>query len=378
MEKVEITIIGAGVVGLAIAYELSKNFKKDILLIERHESFGKETSSRNSEVIHSGIYYPKDSLKAKLCVEGKNLLYKFCEENSIPYKKCGKLIVAVDNSELENLNFLYENGKNNGVDDLQILDKNQLKKLIPELNGESAIFSPSTGILDTHKFMQKLEFEAKQNGCLFLYNNEVVEIEKLNSDYKLVARNKDSEITEVVSEIIINSAGLSSDKIAKMLGINDYKLYYCKGEYFKLSSKYKDLTNYLLYPVVDKNFHSLGIHTVIDLSGNIKLGPNSFYVDTIDYSVDLSHIDEFYYGIKKFFSFVQKEYLSADTSGIRPKLQGPKDNFKDFVIKEEVEKGFKNFINLVGIESPGLTSSLAIGKYVSRLLVERVSLLVHS
>jgi len=370
MEKVEITIIGAGVVGLAIAYELSKNFKKDILLIERHESFGKETSSRNSEVIHSGIYYPKDSLKAKLCVEGKNLLYKFCEENNIPYKKCGKLIVAVDNSELENLNFLYENGKNNGVDDLQILDKNQLRKLIPELNGESAIFSPSTGILDTHKFMQKLEFEAKQNGCLFLYNNEVVEIEKLNSDYKLVTRDKDNEITEVVSEIVINSAGLSSDKIAKMLGINDYKLYYCKGEYFKLSSKYKNLTNYLVYPVVDKNFHSLGIHTVIDLSGNIKLGPNSFYVDTIDYSVDLSHIDEFYYGIKKFFSFVQKKDLSADTSGIRPKLQGPKDNFKDFVIKEEIEKGFKNFINLVGIESPGLTSSLAIGRYVSHLLVE--------
>ncbi len=368
MEKVDITIIGAGVIGLAIAYEFSQSFKKDILVIERNESFGKETSSRNSEVIHSGIYYPKDSLKAKLCVEGKNLLYKFCEKNNIPYKKCGKLIVAVNKSELENLNFLYENGKNNGVDDLQILDRKQIKNLVSELNGEYAIFSPSTGILDTHRFMQKLEFESKQNGCMFLYNNEVVEIEKLNSDYKLVIKNKNSETTEVVSEIVINSAGLYSDKIAKMLSINDYKLYYCKGEYFKLSSKYKNFLNHLVYPVVDKNFHSLGIHTVLDLSGNIKLGPNSFYVDEIDYSVDPTHIDEFYYGIKKFFSFVQKEDLSADTSGIRPKLQGPKDDFKDFVIKEETEKGYKNFVNLIGIESPGLTSALAIAKYVRNLL----------
>ena len=369
MEKVDITIIGAGVVGLAIAYELSQKNNKDILLVEKHESFGKETSSRNSEVIHSGIYYPHDSLKAKLCVEGKNLLYEFCEKYNVPYRKCGKLIVAVDNNELENLNFLYENGKKNGVLDLQIVEKNKIKDFVPHLNGKAAIFSPSTGILDTHKFMQKLEFLIRQNGCLILYNNEVVGIEKINSEYRLFLKDVNSNTSEIISEIVINSAGLSSDKVAKMLGINDYKLYYCKGEYFKLSTKYKNLINYLIYPVVDKNFHSLGIHTVLDLSGNIKLGPNSFYVDKIDYSVDPSHIDEFYYGIKKFFDFIKKEDLSADTSGIRPKLQGPKDTFKDFVIKEEVDKGYKNFINLVGIESPGFTSALAIAKYVKKLLI---------
>ena len=369
MEKVDITIIGAGVVGLAIAYELSQNTKKDILLVERHESFGKETSSRNSEVIHSGIYYPHDSLKAKLCVEGKNLLYEFCEKYNVPYKKCGKLIVAVDESELENLNFLYENGRNNSVSDLKLLEKKQIKKFIPELNALAAIFSPSTGILDTHKFMQKLEFLIKQNGGSILYNNEVVKIEKINNGYKLTLKDVNNNINEIISEIVINSAGLSSDKIAQMVGINDYKLYYCKGEYFKLGQKYKNLTEYLIYPVVDKNFHSLGIHTVLDLSGNIKLGPNSFYVDEIDYSVDETHIDEFYYGIKKFFGFIKKEDLTPDTSGIRPKLQGPTDAFKDFVIKEESDKGYKNFINLVGIESPGFTSALAIARYVKKLLI---------
>jgi len=367
MEKVEIVIIGAGAVGLAIGYELTLE-KKEVLIIEKNEKFGQETSSRNSEVIHSGIYYPKNSLKTLLCIEGKSLLYDFCEKNNIPFKRCGKLIVATEKDEIGDLLKLYENGKGNGVSDLRIIEKSDIKNFVNLLNGEIAIFSPSTGIFDTHKFMQKLEYFIKLNGGIIEYNCEVIGLEKLNNEYKLIVKDADGEIFELKASVIINSAGLNSDKIAKMVGINNYRLYYSKGEYFKLSAKYKNLTDYLIYPVVKKGFKSLGKHIVLDLQGNVKIGPNNFYVNEIDYSVEEGHIEEFYEGIKKFFSFIKKDELSPDTAGIRAKLQGPNDDFADFVIKEESAKGVKNFINLIGIESPGLTSSLAIAKYVKNLL----------
>ncbi len=368
MEKVTITIIGAGVIGLAIAAEVSKK-RKDIILLEKNEKFGQETSSRNSEVIHAGIYYPENSLKAKFCVEGKMLLYDFLEKYSLPYKRCGKFIVAVEKNEIEKLYLIKEQASKNGVDDLKFIEKNELKKFILNIRGKSALFSPSTGIFDTYKFMQTLETIAKNNKVLISYNSEVIGIEKVNGNYKIIVKEQDNTTFEFLSEIVVNCAGLYSEKIAQIVGINTksagYKIYYGKGEYFSLPGKYKNLFNSLIYPVIPLNSKSLGIHTVLDLQGMIRLGPNIFYVKEIDYSVDESHREEFYNAVKRYFPFIEEDELSPDMAGIRPKLQGPGDDFKDFVINEETDKGLPGFINLIGIDSPGLTSSLKIAKYVS-------------
>jgi len=372
MEKTDITIIGAGVIGLAIARELSAKYK-NIILLEKNEKFGQETSSRNSEVIHAGIYYPEDTLKARLCVEGKKLLYEFLEKYSIPYKQCGKFIVAVEKDEIDDLSRIAEQAKKNGVLDLKYINKNELQRQISGINGECALFSPSTGIFDTHKFMQALETQSIDNSVLVSYNSEVVGIIRENNCYKLQIKEVSGEIFEFLSNIVINCAGLFCEKVAQMVGIDTesagYKIYYAKGEYFGLPGKYKDSFQSLIYPVIPKNAKSLGIHTVLDLQNMIKLGPNIFYVNKIDYSVDESHKTEFYNAVKRYFPFIKKEELTPDMAGIRPKLQGPGDDFRDFIIQEESPKGLPGFINLIGIDSPGLTASLAIARYVNEKIV---------
>ena len=370
MEKTEITVIGAGVVGLAVASEFSKS-SKNIILLEKNDKFGQETSSRNSEVIHAGIYYQKNSLKSKLCVEGKILLYEFLKKHSLPYKKCGKFIVAVESEETKQLEILIQQAEKNDVSNLRHITQKELKNLIPDVRAENALFSPSTGILDTHQYMQKLESICMENNVLISYNSEVINIEKINENYKITTKESSGNKFEFLSEIIINCAGLQCEKIAYMAGINttpEYRIYYAKGEYFNLPGKYKNLYSSLIYPTVPLGSTSLGIHTVIDLQGMLKLGPNIFYIDDIDYDVDISHKKEFYSAAKKYLPFIQEDELSPDMSGIRPKRQGPDDGFKDFMMKEETDKGFPGFINLIGMESPALTASLAIAKYVKQLI----------
>ena len=370
MEKTEITIIGAGVVGLAIASELSQSCK-NIILLEKNEKFGQETSSRNSEVIHAGISYRENSLKAKLCVQGKKLLYEFLEKYSLPYKKCGKFIVAVKPEENDQLGILKNQAEKNDVSDLKYLAKQELQNSIPNAKAENALFSPSTGILDTHQYMQKLESICVEHDVLISYNSEVVSIEKTNGDYKISIRESNGNEFEFLSKIIINCAGLQCEKIANMAGIDsipEYRIYYAKGEYFNLPGKYKNLYSSLIYPIVPLGSKSLGIHTVIDLQGMLKLGPNIFYVDDLNYDVDVLHKKEFFNEAKKYLPFIREEELAPDMSGIRAKRQGPDDGFNDFIIREETDKGYPGFINLIGIESPGLTASLAIAKYVKKLL----------
>ncbi len=370
MEKVDIVIIGAGVVGLAAAAEVSQK-NKDTVVIERHPSFGQEASSRNSEVIHSGLYCPKDSLKARLCLEGKRLLYQLCEEKNIPHKRIGKLIVATEDKELKKLEELLKRGKGNGVEDLKILDKNEIEKIEPHIRAIGAIYSPSTGVVDTHQLMKHLEYLAKDKGTIFAYGCEVTNIEKQTPGYKVHIRDADGQNLAIFTRTLLNSAGLNCDKIAQMAGIDiekaRYKLDYFKGEYFRLKTDKSEFINHLIYPTPKDGAH-LGIHTVSDLSGQLKLGPNSFLVEEINYDVDSSHRMEFYEVGKKFLPFIEPDNLTPDMAGIRARLHTPCEQTEDFVISNEDKKGFPNFINLIGIDSPGLTSCLAIAKYVDTMI----------
>jgi len=369
MEKPDIIIVGAGIVGLSIATALSPK-QRNIIVIEKEGSFGQGASSRNSEIIHSGIYYKKDSLKAKLCIEGRELLYQFCREHNIPYKQSGKLIVATNDKEACELEKLIDNGKANGVEKLRLLDHEEIKKIEPTVNALAAIHSPLTGIVDTHQLMKRLQNIAQNRGVIFAYGCEVVGIDKEKELYRVRIADIDGEGLTLSTEILINSAGLYSEKIAKMAGIetikNNYKLYYSKGEYFRVSNKKSGILNHLIYPTPEES--SLGIHTVMDIEGGLKLGPNAYYTDKIDYGVDSAKREIFYKSTKRFLPFLELDDLTPDMAGIRAKLQAPGDSERDFVISNEREKGFPGFINLIGIESPGLTASLAIAKYVESMI----------
>lgn len=358
----QVTIIGAGVIGLSIAYNLS-DFFDDILIIEKEDTYGRETSSRNSEVIHAGIYYPENSLKAKLCVRGRNLLYDFCIKNDVPHKKIGKLIVA-EKEEEDKLIELYQRGIKNGVENLSLIDSKQIKENEPNVKGKVAIHSKETGILDTHSLMKRLYLLGKHNGVVYAFGKEVVAIDKINNSYLL--KLKDGE--KISSKFVINSAGLYSDKIARMVGVDidkeGYRIKYCKGDYFYYSKK--PAVNRLIYPVPHTNLKGLGVHITLDLGGRMKFGPSAYFVDKIDYSVDTTQKDYFYQSAKKLVDGIDKNFIFPDMAGIRPKLEG--DGVRDFIIKEESQKGLEGFINLVGIESPGLTSCLAIGEYVTDIV----------
>lgn len=376
MENTKVTIVGAGVVGLACAAELSKVGNRpacslqttDIIVIEKNTSFGQETSSRNSEVIHAGIYYPKDSLKARLCVQGKELLYAYCQEQRITYKRLGKLIVTNDPADLLRLEELYKQGLENGVTDLKFLSQEEVKKIEPQINAIAALYSPSTGIFDTHSLMKSLESESKNRNVIFSYATELVGIEINNGKYKVSIKDQGGDIFSFVSQFFINAAGLGSEKVARMVGIQnqDYALKYCKGDYFRVQGNKARFLSHLIYPPPANE--SLGIHTVLDLAGGMKLGPDAEYVDKIDYAIDESKKEIFYQRAHPILPFIELEDLTPDMSGIRAKLQGESEPFRDFVIKEEADAGFPGFINLIGIDSPGLTSSLAIAREVKKII----------
>lgn len=375
MEKVDIIVIGAGVVGLAIAAEIAQA-GREVYVIERHSTFGQETSSRNSEVIHAGIYYPPGTLKAKTCVEGNALIYELCEKNNIAHKKIGKLIVATSQSEVEQLEILFKRGNENGVKGLRLIDRAEIKKLEPYVDGISALYSPSTGVIDSHSLMQYFVNMAKSKGAEIVYGTNVVRIDKLSDGYKVGVIDTDGEYFSFITRILINSAGLESDKIAELVGIDidkaRYNLKYCKGDYFSVGNNKNKLVAHLVYPVPTIDGTTLGIHATLDIQGRLRLGPDDYYIPrgNPDYSVDESKKEVFYQSVKKFLPFIELDDLSAEQSGVRPKLQGAGEGFRDFVIQNEAEKGFPGFINLVGIESPGLTSSPSIAKLVLQLVAD--------
>ena len=365
-----ILIIGAGVVGLSIAKELSAHFP-DVYLIEKNNTFGQETSSRNSEVIHSGIYYPKGSLKAMLCVEGKKLLYEYCEKNNIAYKKIGKLLVATNQSEDEQLLAILQRAEENGVGDAKRLNQNEINQLEPNIFATSALYFPTTGIIDSFGLMKQLETDVIRNGTQIIYNGEVTGIKKMDSGYEISIHDS-SGTYSFTANIVINAAGLYSDKISVMVGIHNesYTLHYWKGEYFSVGNGKNKYIKHLVYPVPHQNNTGLGVHATLDINNRLKLGPNAIYLTdkNVDYKVDSNHKESFYLAVKKYLPFIDLNDLEPDQAGIRPKLQKPNDAVRDFIIRNEQDKGFRNFINLIGIESPGLTSCLAIAKKVKEII----------
>jgi len=368
MDRIETVIVGAGVIGLAVARELSKNYK-DILVIEKNPSFGQETSSRNSEVIHAGIYYPRDSLKAKTCIEGRGLLYEYCRKNNIGHKRIGKLIAITNNNERESLEKLFKNGLESGVEDLKIISEEEIKNIEPNINAKAAIFSPSTGIVDSHSLMKKLLSEFKVEGGQIAYNAEVVGIDKVSDGFK-VSVDDTGGLFSFSARVVINASGFNSGKIAEMAGIkrDEYRIKYCKGDYFRVHNNKAKLISRLIYPLPKTEALSLGIHATLDLGGGLRLGPDDEYVDKVYYDIDESKKEIFYDDVKALLPFIRLEDLGPDTSGIRSKLQGPGQDFRDFIVGDESSNGFGGFINLIGIESPGLTASLAIARIVKDMV----------
>jgi L-2-hydroxyglutarate oxidase LhgO len=366
-----VTIIGAGVIGLAVADELSSRVS-DVLLVEKNHTIGQGTSSRHSGVIHAGIYYPVGFSKACLCKEGNRLLYDFCRKRNIPHRRLGKFIVATDDDEADELWKIRNQAAENGVTDLSFLSRRQIRSREPDVNATAALFSPSTGIIDSHSLMRSFYINAESNGAIVVFNSEVTQV-RLDSGHYDVEINTGEHRFQ--TRLVVNCAGLHSDKIAALVGIDideaSYRLKYCKGSYYSVSPPPK--LNHLVYPVPDAEKEGLGIHATLDLGGRVRFGPDTEYVSRIEYTVDEKKRGQFYQSVRAYLPGIQRESLHPDMSGIRPKLQGPGEPYRDFVIKEEHDFGYPGFINLIGIESPGLTASIPIAQHVASLVWKHLS-----
>lgn len=364
------TVVGAGVVGLAVTQKISEKHQ-GVFLLEKHPSFGQETSSRNSEVIHAGIYYTPGSLKARLCIEGNRLMYDFCKEYDVPYKNCGKLIVATTEEEIGVIEGIRTTAMKNGVE-LSIIEKQGIQKLEPNVKALKALFSPTTGIVDSHSLMKQYETNSINNGAQIAYSSEVSGIRKIDNGYEISVLEADKTEYSFTTRYLINSAGLTSDLVSGMAGIYDesLKIQFCKGEYFRINPPKNKLINRLVYPVPHHNMEGIGIHVTIDMGGGVKLGPDVKYLDKNEYDYKLTPAkhEAFFTSARKFLPFLEPEDIAPEMAGIRPKIQKPGEPLKDFYIMEESRRGFPHLVNLIGIESPGLTSSLSIANYVNKLI----------
>jgi L-2-hydroxyglutarate oxidase LhgO len=371
VDRIDIVIIGAGVVGLAVAERLSRTQKgSEIVVLERHDGFGRETSSRNSEVIHAGLYYSEHLLKTKLCVQGNPLLYELCQKEGIPHRKTGKIILATNRAEEEQLHSIFAQAVKNGVTGISLITAEEIEAMEPYVYGISGLYSQESGIIDSHQLMHYFEQSAESRGATVAYGTEVIEVEKSVDGYILEVKDTDGEQLQLEAVVAINCAGLWADRIAWMAGIDvgreGYRIYPCRGEYFSVSNRHQGKLGRLVYPTPSP-IH-LGAHAVLSLDDRLKIGPNAEYVDEISYQVDESHREEFYNGAKSFLPFLEIEDLAPDMAGIRPKLYRRGEEFRDFIIQEEGDRGLSGLINLVGIESPGLTSCLTIAEMVDHLL----------
>jgi L-2-hydroxyglutarate oxidase LhgO len=368
MDCVDTIIIGAGVVGLAVAERLAR-LGRDVVVLERHDGFGRETSSRNSEVIHAGLYYGADLLKTTLCVRGNPLLYELCARAGIPFRQTGKIVVATDAAEVVQVHALRDQAEENGAPGVELIDRRKIRDLEPRVEGLEGLWSPTSGILDSHALMGWLERSAEERGATVAYRCEVRRLERAGGRWQVEVKEADGDATTLAADRLVNSAGLNADAIAAMAGIDvnaaGYRIRPCKGEYFRICSRHRGILSHLVYPTPSP-VH-LGAHAVLALDGSLRLGPNSFYVDTLDYDVDPGHRDGFYEKAVRFLPFLEPGDLTPDQSGIRPKLYRADEPFRDFLIREESDRGLPGLIDLVGIESPGLTACLAIAEHVERL-----------
>ena len=362
MPDFDCIIVGAGVIGLAIARELSLS-GQSVIILEKEGAVGTETSSRNSEVIHSGLYYPAGSLKALYCVEGNRLLYSYCYSKNIPYKKCGKLIVAADQSEIAGLRSLLLKGKNNGCDDLLLLDGEGVGVLEPKLNCVAALLSPSTGIIDSANYMLNLLGDAEASGANIAFCSPFIRAKI--SDGLFIVDVGGKEPAQISSHKFINASGLHASIVASGIDGLDSKFIpqtnYAKGNYFNLQRAAP--FRHLIYPA--PQIHGLGVHLTLDLGGQARFGPDVEWVTSIEYTVDARRSDSFYAAIRRYWPDLPSNSLMPAYSGIRPKICGPNDPAPDFRLDGPDFHGIDGLVNLFGIESPGLTSSLAIAKAVA-------------
>ena len=369
MDHVDAIVIGAGVVGLAIAAELSKQYP-NTLIIDQHPNVGQETSSRNSEVIHAGIYYPTGSLKAQLCIEGKHQLYEHCQKYRVPHSVIGKLIIAVDDAEITSLHKLHAQAQSCGVLDLQPLNQQGVSKLEPEVTAVQGLLSPSTGIIDSHAFMQSLLWQLEERGGFFVGNSRFIHAQTSSSGYRVLIENQDGGETILDTQVLVNASGLYASQTAKSIEPLKQKFipitHYARGHYFTYSGKHP--FQHLIYPMPESNTKGLGVHGTLDMGGQLRFGPDVQYLNDIEYTIPEDRKPHFVKAIQRYWPNLNPNALHPGYSGIRPKLQGPNDPFMDFQVQGPADHRCSGLVNLYGIESPGLTSSLAIASYVKKLL----------
>ena len=360
MERFDTVVIGAGVVGLAIAREAALA-GGSVLVLESTDRFGAGNSSRNSEVIHSGIYYPPGSLKARFCARGRSLLYGYCEERSIPFRRCGKLIVATDASQMDALEGLAFRARENGIVDVRQISAVQAAEIEPDLVCYGALESPSTGIIDSHALMSSLLADGEAAGALIAYRSPVNEGTITRDGIALSIGGYAN--TEILARRVFNAAGLGAIRVAAAIqGVRPTSiptLRLAKGNYFKLLGRTP--FSRLIYPVPERD--GLGVHLTLDLNGRARFGPDVEWVDSERYDVDPSRAESFYAAIRAYWPALPDHSLAPDYSGIRPKLEMSSGGSMDFVVQGAAEHGVPGLVNLFGIESPGLTSCLAIAEF---------------
>jgi len=370
MERVDCVVIGAGVVGLAVARQLALA-GREVIVLEAEGQIGTETSSRNSEVIHAGIYYPTGSLKAQSCVAGKHRLYAYCAERGLPHARCGKLIVATSEEQERTLEQIRAKAAANGVDDLQWLEPEAVRELEPEVHCTAALLSPSTGIIDSHSLMVAFQGDAEDGGTMLAFHAPV-ERGRIGEDGIELQVGGEGAMA-LKARIVVNSAGLHAPALAGRLeGLRPELVppaYFCKGNYYILSGARP--FRHLVYPVPEEA--GLGIHVTIDLGGQVRFGPDVEWLDAIDYDVDPRRADVFYDAVRRYYPNLEDGAIEPGYAGIRPKISPKGTQAADFVVQGPREHGVSGLVNLFAIESPGLTASLALAEEVERSLHQSLS-----
>lgn len=364
MDRVDCVVVGAGVVGLAVARKLAQA-GREVIVLEEAEAIGTVTSARNSEVIHAGIYYRAGSWMARMCVSGKQALYRYCAERGIPHRNCGKLIVATNGGETDKLRSIKAHAEANGVLDMQLLSGDAARALEPALACDAALLSPSTGIIDSHAYMLSLRGEAEAAGAAFAFHTPMIRARAAAGVIEIEAGGEAPMTLQC--GLLVNAAGLAATAVARTIdGMPVERIppaYLAKGNYFSCSTKAP--FSRLIYPVPEPG--GLGVHLTLDMAGQARFGPDVEWVETISYEVDPARAERFYPAIRKYWPSLPDGALMPSYSGIRPKIVPPAVATQDFLMQGPREHGVEGLVNLFGIESPGLTSSLAIADHVAEL-----------